>query len=210
MTAGWRFGSTFCLLAGSLTVSVLNDHRKPDPLVHPLSSIEESIDGWSGTDDPPFREAIEASLNATSYLSRTYRRGPATMNLFIAFYERERAGESMHSPKYCLAGGGWEMMDSGMVPVQFGGRTVRINNYLLYKGGEHSRILYWYQGRRRVVADEYFTKLYLVWDALRYGETSGSIVRITLGEQPGALQDGVAFAGQVLQQFGRCFGASQR
>ncbi len=209
MTAGWRFGSTLCLLAGSLSVSVLNDHRKPRPLVYPLSSIEKSIGGWTATDDPPFTEVIEASLNATSYLSRTYRRGPAQMNLFIAFYQQERAGESMHSPKYCLAGGGWEMVDSGMVAVQFSRRTARINNYLLYKGGEHARILYWYQGRRRVVADEYFTKMYLVWDALRYGETSGSIVRITLGEQPGALLEGVAFAGQVLQEIGRCFGSNQ-
>ena len=209
MTAGWRFGSTFCLLVGGLTFSVFNDHRKPNPLEHPLSSIEKSISGWTATDDPPFTEVIEASLNATSCLSRTYRRGPATMNLFIAFYEQERAGESMHSPKYCLGGGGWEMVDSGMVPVGFDGRTVRINNYVLYKGGEHSRILYWYQGRRRVVADEYFTKMYLVWDALRHGETSGSIVRITLGEQPGALQDGVGFAEQVLQQLGRCFGSNQ-
>ena len=209
MTAGWRFGSTFCLLVGGLTFSVFNDHRKPNPLVHPLSSIEKSISGWTATDDPPFTEVIEASLNATSCLSRTYRRGPATMNLFIAFYEQERAGESMHSPKYCLGGRGWEMVDSGMVPVGFDGRTVRINNYVLYKGGEHSRILYWYQGRRRVVADEYFTKMYLVWDALRHGETSGSIVRITLGEQPGALQDGVGFAEQVLQQLGRCFGSNQ-
>ena len=209
MTAGWRFGSTFCLLAGSLTLSVLNDHRKPNPLVYPLSSIDKSLAGWTATDDPPFREAIEASLQATAYLSRTYRRGPSTMNLFIAFYEQERAGESMHSPKYCLAGGGWEMVDSGMVPVPFDGGTAHGNNYLLYKAGEHARILYWYQGRRRVVADEYFTKMYLVWDALRHGETSGSIVRITLGEQPGALQDGVAFAGQVLQQLGHCFGSSQ-
>jgi len=197
------------LLAGSLVVSASNNHRRPRPLAHPLSSIEKSIGGWTGTDDPPFTEVVEASLNATSYLSRTYRRGSATMNLFVAFYEQERAGESMHSPKYCMGGGGWEMVDSGLMPVGFDGRTARINDYLLYKGGDHARILYWYQGRRRVVADEYLTKVYLVWDALRHGETSGSIVRITLDEQPGALQDGVAFAAQVLHQLGRCFGSSQ-
>jgi EpsI family protein len=206
MTPTWRFGSTVLLLAGSLGFSIMNDRRRPQPLAHPLESIEKSIDGWSGTDDPPLADRIEASLAATSYLSRTYRRGSGTINLFIAYYEKQRAGESMHSPKYCLPGGGWEMIDSGSVIVRVDGRALRISNYQLSKTGARSRILYWYQAPYRTMADEYLTKMYLVWDAIRHGQTSGSIVRLTLDERPQALPEGTEFAAQVVRQVRRCFG----
>jgi EpsI family protein len=209
MISAVRYGSTVCLLVGTLSVTLLDGQRKPQPLVRPLIDIEKSIAGWTGIDDPPMADRIEASLAATSYLSRTYRHGPASINLFIAFYAQQRAGESMHSPKYCLPGGGWEMVDSGMVAVPFDGQTIRVNNYTLYKGGEHSRILYWYQGKNRAVADEYMAKVYLVWDALRYGQTSGSIVRLTIEDGPIALQTGTQFAGEIVRQVQQCFGSRQ-
>jgi EpsI family protein len=206
MTPAWRFGSTVFLLAGSLAFTLADGQRKPQPLVQPLSSIPKSLAGWTGTDDAALTEPIEASLAATSYLARTYRRGSSAMNLFVAFYAQQRAGESMHSPKFCLGGGGWEMVDSGMVNIPFNGQPIRISNYTLYKGGEHARILYWYQGKNRAVADEYMAKAYLVWDALRYGQTSGSIVRLTIEQGPAALQDGTAFATEIASQVQRCFG----
>ena len=201
-----RFGITVILLSGALAVSGSNGLRKAKPLAHSFSTIAGQIGNWIGTDDTPLPDRIVASLASTSYITRTYRDGGQEMSLFVAYYANQRAGESMHSPKYCMPGGGWEMLDSGKTSVASNGRRIDVNNYILYRTGDRMRMLYWYQGPYRVVASEYKAKLYLLWDAARSGQTAGSIVRITTAEHPGALERAMDFAGRVIPEVERCFG----
>jgi EpsI family protein len=35
------------------------------------------------------------------------------VNLYIAYYNSQRKGEAVHSPRSCLPGGGWQMEDFG-------------------------------------------------------------------------------------------------
>ena len=46
------------------------------------------------------------------------------------------------------------------------------------KGVERQAVLYWYQGRGRVVANEYANKLWLMLDAARLRRTNGALVRL--------------------------------
>jgi EpsI family protein len=41
-------------------------------------------------------------------------------------------------------------------------------------------VLYWYQGRGRVIGNEYWSKIYLVLDAARYNRTDAAIVRVVV------------------------------
>ena len=201
-----RFGITVVLLSGALAVSGSNGLRKAAPLAHPFSTIADRIGNWIGTDDTPLPDRIVASLAPTSYITRTYRDGAQEMSLFVAYYANQRAGESMHSPKYCMPGGGWEMLNSGKTSVSSNGRRIDVNNYTLYRAGDRMRMIYWYQGPYRVVASEYKAKLYLLWDTARSGQTAGSIVRITTAEHPGALGSAMDFAGRIISEVERCFG----
>jgi EpsI family protein len=206
MIPTWRFGTTCLLLGSTLVASRMATFRSVQPLAQPLPAIDRQIGDWSATDDPPLAPRIAQSLAATSYISRTYRRGSRSISLFVAYYANQRAGETMHSPKYCMPGGGWEMVGSGGATVTVGDARVGVNNYLLLKAGERMRMLYWYQGRDRVIASEYLGKVFLVWDALRRGQTSGSIVRVMLTEDSEALAEGVNFSAQVIPQVAKCFG----
>jgi EpsI family protein len=206
MTASLRFTGTLVLLAGTLVLARFSALRNSQPLARPLTAIPARLEPWIGVDDTPLPNTIQASLAASSYLTRTYRYGPREMNLFIAYYANQRAGESMHSPKYCMPGGGWELMDTGNAEVISDGRRFSINNYTLYKSGERMRMLYWYQGRYRVIASEYRMKLYLLWDAARTGQTSGSIVRITAGADPDSLAQALQLAARIIPEVSRCFG----
>jgi|ERR1035438_8868870 EpsI family protein len=206
MNPTWRFGTTCVLLGSTFVASRVATLRGSQSLAQPLAAIDRQLGDWSATDDPPLAARIAESLAATSYLSRTYRHGSRSVNLFIAYYANQRAGETMHSPKYCIPGGGWEMMDSAGATVTLEGVRVPVNNYLLLKAGERLRMLYWYQGRDRVIASEYLGKVFLVWDALRRGQTSGSIVRVTLPDGPEAVDEGLEFSAQVIPQVARCFG----
>jgi len=200
------FGTTCLLLGSTLVASRVATLRGSQPLAQPLTAIDRQIGDWSATDDPPLPARIAESLSATSYLSRTYRHGNRSVNLFVAYYANQRSGETMHSPKYCMPGGGWEMVGSDGAAVVVGGARVDVNNYLLLKSGERMRMLYWYQGRDRVIASEYLGKVFLVWDALRRGQTSGSIVRVLLPEDSEALAEGLEFSAQVIPRVAKCFG----
>lgn len=201
-----RFGITVLLLSASLVASKLSERRTPDVLAQPLETIETRISGWTVGDAKPMSSDVLTVLKPTSYLSRTYRRSGKQLGLFIAFYAQQRAGESMHSPKNCLPGSGWEVWNYGTVDVPVNGQRVLVNKYSVQNGSERILVLYWYQSKRRIIASEYFGKICLVRDAITFGHTSGSIVRITLPDRPGALEDAVGFAALLIPQMQNCLG----
>jgi EpsI family protein len=151
---------------------------------------------------------VLGKLLPTSYLSRTYQKGGRQIGLFIAYYAQQRGGESMHSPKYCLPGGGWEIWNYGSVSVAMGGGDVRINKYSVHNGGNRAVVLYWYQSRKRILASEYLGKILLVKDSLTDGNTAGSIVKITVADTPAAVAEGIQFAAEVIPRMQDCLGHS--
>jgi EpsI family protein len=206
MNQNLRFSATVLAMSATLGVIRFARDRDQPALGFPISSIDRQVKGWTATDDTPPSAYILKSLGATSFLSRTYRRGAVDMNLWIAYYANQQAGETMHSPKYCLPGTGWELIAQDAARIPVGDESVAVNDYLMIRPGEQMGMLYWYQSRKRVVASEYAGKLALMWDAIRYGQTSGSIVRITLPEGNAHRAEGLAFAGEIIRQLARCYG----
>ena len=188
------------LLAGTLLATIRLDHRPIDSLARPLSTIATSMSGWSASDDPPLDDAVLKILVPTSYLSRTYHRGSDALNLFVAYYSQQRAGESMHSPKNCLPGSGWEVIQSGTTQIPVNGQLQVINNYVVQNAGERRIVFYWYQSRERIIAREALAKILLVHDALVGAGTGGSLVRIIIPNQPKLVPDTLKFASAVAEQ----------
>src|SRR5260370_36656427 len=122
-------GGTFLLGTAPLAAARLTSYRKSALLARPLDSIDRSISGLTGTDNPPPSDRVLEKLLLTSYLSRTYRKAGIEADLFIAFYAHQRAGESMHSPKHCLPGSGWEIWDYSSADIPVNGRSVRVDKY---------------------------------------------------------------------------------
>jgi EpsI family protein len=199
---------TALLLAATLGGYTLSERRKPDFLAQPLETIDKQIAGWTLTGSEALGAGVLGRLQLTSYISRQYEKDGAKLDLFIAYYAQQRAGESMHSPKYCLPGAGWEIWkhDSAMVPVN--GGQIRINQYSIQKSGQRMLVFYWYQSRRRIIASEYMGKILLARDALLDGRTAGSLVRIILPDVPSAPPEATEFASVLIPELQRCFGES--
>lgn len=201
------FAATVLLLLGTTVLSGLTARRIPETLAVPLDQIDSRIQGWTAMDDATLPAPTLHALAPTSYLVRTYRKGNSQLNLFIAFYSQQRAGESMHSPKHCLPGSGWEIWkhDSAFVPVH--GKRVQINKYSIQNSGERMLMFYWYQSKARIISSEYIGKILLARDTILSGLTAGSIVRITLPDTPESSTEGVAFATNLIPEVERCFGS---
>jgi len=210
MSLGFRLSphlaATFLLLAGTLAASKMMAHRKSEMLAQPLATIGRNVAGFAGVDNPALDEPTLRALNPTSYLSRTYSKGSLMADLFIAFYAQQRAGESMHSPKHCLPGSGWEIWNYDTMEVPAAGRRFTVNKYSISRESERRLVLYWYQSRNRIIASEYLGKLLLARDTLLQNATAASIVRVILPDQPGAPEIARAFAGELIPQVQLCFG----
>ncbi|MCZ6760770.1 MAG: EpsI family protein [Gemmatimonadetes bacterium] len=194
------FPAILLLLTATYLAANLSESRIPENLAQPLDSIPMQIGEWRGVDNGPLDERTSNVLKASSYLSRTYRKADEAIGLFVAFYAHQRAGETMHSPKNCLPGNGWEVWNYGTADIPVEGKTVTVNKYWVQADGGRKVILYWYQTPERIFASEYWGKLCLVWDALARQRTSGSIVRLVLEDKPEALREGISFASQMIPQ----------
>ena len=53
-----------------------------------------------------------------------------------------------------------------------------MNRYVIQKGGSRQLVLYWFQSHGRIVASEYWSKFYLVVDAVRMNRSDGAVLRI--------------------------------
>ena len=202
------FAATAALLAGTLYVGSLTARRVPEPLIRALQDISPTIDGWKAVDEHKLDARVLKSLTPTDYLSRMYRRGESELDLFIAFYAQQRAGESMHSPKHCLPGSGWEIWRHGSSMIPVNGKAVEVNKYSIQNAGARMLMFYWYQSTSRIVASEYVGKVLLARDTILTGRTGGSIVRITVPDKPDAEQQAVAFASKLIPEVQRCFGSN--
>jgi EpsI family protein len=143
-----------------------------------LSRLPVDIGGWRGRDAAPFTDDIVATLGVDDYVNRQYSRNGMPIAVYVGYYASQRSGDTIHSPQNCLPGAGWLPVSSGPHRLADGDRSVTVNRYEIAKGIDRQVVLYWYQGRGRVVAGEYANKAWLMFDAARYGRSSGGLVRL--------------------------------
>lgn len=150
----------------------------------PLHDIPTVIGDWRILQEGVVDAETEALLKADDTLSRSYVNSTNRQmaDLFVAFFKTQRAGAAPHSPKVCLPGSGWTPMESSVVSIAVPGRSeaIRVNRYMVARGGEKSLVLYWYQTPQRVIADEYAAKFYTIVDGVRYHRSDTSLVRIVV------------------------------
>lgn len=150
------------------------------PPREPLSNLPGVVDGWTGRDAKIDEDALRV-LGDGEFLLRFYTRpsGEPWVNLFIAYFATQRTGSTMHSPQNCLPGAGWLPIQSGRVSLRLAdGRSAEVNLYIIAKGLDRQFVLYWYQAHGRVVASEYWAKIYLVTDSMRWNRSDGAMVRV--------------------------------
>lgn len=146
----------------------------------PLDRMPLRVGEWQGHPEK-FSEQVLAKLGVDEYLSRFYfNSGHSQIHLYVGYYGSQRHGDTLvHSPRNCLPGAGWMPVKSGRIVIPLAGDdAMEVNRYVIQKGSEKQVVLYWYQSHGRVIASEYWAKIYLVIDAIRMKRTDGAIVRV--------------------------------
>ena len=142
-----------------------------------LATTPVSLQAWQGL-DVALDDDVLAQLGVDDYINRRYIAADAPpVALYVGYYASQRQGDTIHSPQNCLPGAGWRPVSAERTTVDFGGRTVPVNRFIIQKGLDRQAVFYWYQGRSRVVANEFANKAWLMLDAARLRRTDGGLVR---------------------------------
>ncbi len=167
-----------CLLGAAAFVgSASRPETRPARL--PLANLPMTIGPWQGHEAAPLDRETLAVLGADDYVNRWYQAQGGAATLFIAYYASQRQGDAIHSPMNCLPGSGWQPIERGREQIAVAGRVLDVNRYVVQQGTERQVVLYWYQGRGRTVASEYWSKAYLILDAALRHRSDGALVRVT-------------------------------
>jgi EpsI family protein len=145
--------------------------------------------GWQGRNDP-LDEHIVTTLGVSDYVNRSYVNVERErVDLYVGYYQSQRTGETIHSPKNCLPGSGWEPVRAGRLTIPMAAApAIVVNEYLVEKGPAQYLVLYWYQAHGRVIASEYSGKAWLVFDAITRNRTDEALVRVLTSTKNGESQ----------------------
>jgi len=170
------------LLAAEIVLFYAIPTKEHIPSPPPLEVFATNLGQWTMAREYPLAPDAEALLKADDTLTRDYQ-GPAKVELFVAFFKSQRAGVTTHSPKMCLPANGWAEESSRIISVKVPGEPapIPVNRYIVEKDGQRKLVLYWFQNWRRVTADEYLSKVYLIYDSIRYRRSDEALVRVVTG-----------------------------
>jgi EpsI family protein len=177
----FRSAVLIALFAGAFAVRSSLDAPRIMTSAVPLAQFPASLDEWQGRDFPLEPDVIKVAA-VNDYLNRQYQSSTAGLGLYIGYYQSQRQGEALHSPLFCLPGSGWQPVKTETTDLQIpgeGGGARTINALIVERGLDRLLVLYWYQTFGRVIASEYWRKLFLMHDALLSGRTDVALIRIT-------------------------------
>ena len=167
------------------------DRAGETPLVRPLDDIPLRLDAWEGY-SLTFDERTLGNAGVDQYIMRTYAAaGRPPVSVYIGFYSRQGVGRTIHSPRRCYTGSGWEVAscERRLIPIaRAPGGEIPVNRLLIRKEDHMQVVYYWFQSRGRAITSEYREKIQLVLDTILLGRNDGALVRMSTDAAPSAAE----------------------
>lgn len=149
----------------------------------------DKLGDWRGKHSKMDQIIID-SLNFDDYLVSDFVNSDdqSAVSLYIGYYGIQRADKVPHSPRACLPGGGWaiiELTSKNVDGVSIRDTPLVVNRVIIEKGGYKKLVYYWFAQRDRIVTNEWMVKWYLLIDSITKSRTDGALIRLTTLVRPG-------------------------
>lgn len=177
--AGWQAALIAILLAGGALAWWLQ--LRPSPLadVAPLAAFPTRIQSFEAV-EVPLEGAVEDILRADLNVQRSYL-GPddVPVLLYIGYYGTARGGRPEHTPRGCYTGAGWGIASARVMDLG-GGSKLRVNEYVVERGGERRLLFFWFRSHRRTgMVGGFDLAVDKIVGRLVYGRADGALVRLS-------------------------------
>ena len=151
-------------------------HVSKTPILQSFSNFPMKLGSWQGhfvSIDPEVVKRVGSDAHLKAEFQDSQH---PVVTLWIAYYESQsKSAGSIHSPKYCLAGGGWNTLESGKRHVEPGHP---VQYMLMEQAGARMIVYYWYIQGGRWVANEYARKFFTGYDGLVSRRNDGALIRL--------------------------------
>ncbi|MDX6269586.1 MAG: hypothetical protein QOD28_809 [Acidobacteriota bacterium] len=200
----WHFWALLLLLlAGGSVVNLWEHLGEASVIRRELKEFPTQVGRWQQRGaDTRFDAQTESVLRADDYLARDYALPDGRFaNFYVGYYATQRNGATYHSPLNCLPGAGWTLNEPAAIQITpaGGGQPFEANRYIIQNGDARQLLIYWYQGRGRAVASEYWGKIYTVVDSVKRRRSDGAMVRVIVPIQKSE-EDALALASELAAQ----------
>lgn len=174
-----RYLIIIVLLSGTIFYSQLRSDGKPVPIVKSLENFPKHIGSWSGKIHR-FSQAVYDMLGVDDSILINYKNdNEDEISMYVGYYESQKQGEIIHSPKNCMLGSGWQPIDISEIDISLDSRKIPVTKLILEKKSQKMVVLYWYQSGSRAIANEYIQRIYFIYDSIRYNRTNAAFIRFT-------------------------------
>ena len=159
-----------CIIAG-LFLAVLAVAGNYARFSEPPAAATLALDGYrlaaadtSYEIEPMDGEFLDL-LGAREVSFRTYRAADGKpVWIFMGYFDRQKEGSQVHSPKHCYPGAGWSILAESVVASPWGEDQVK--RLVVSDGNETRVVYYWFQTADRVLNNVFALKYYLTSRAL--------------------------------------------
>ena len=201
------------LLLATFAFSHTIEFREKIPAKKSLDNFPTEFSGWVSEGRQTLDQIYIDALNFSEYTMADFKNKEGrNVSLYLAYYESQKKGQSIHSPASCLPGSGWSfdstsIMSMSDIPGYVG--TMKVNRAVMQFGDATQIAYFWFSQRGRVLNNAYQLKIYNFWDALTMQRTDGALIRLitpvykneTLDEVDSRLQDFVRAFVPVLNDY---------
>ncbi|MFC1827412.1 exosortase C-terminal domain/associated protein EpsI, partial [Thermodesulfobacteriota bacterium] len=182
MISNKRLIIVFVLFAATFLLIQSTDSVREVTIKKSLSKFPARIGEYEKVSSRNLTESVASLLQVDDYVDYTYKAPDGvSISFYVSYFSAVGVKGGYHSPRNCLPGGGWQIASIEPLLLDIGRNkttTININAMTIQQGDEEQIVLYWYQNRGRIIASEYWEKIYLVWDALTKRRRDGSFIRI--------------------------------
>lgn len=186
--------SILILIAGGTFSMVLRHPPNTAISAIDLHSIPLDLDGWTGKEIPLDPETLRL-LDLSQYAYREYVDDSGfSLWLFVGYFTSQRFGSSVHSPRNCLPGSGWEIVNRSYSPLP-GDSSLTVNRMDISRGDFRQVMYYWFETRAGSLNNEFSLKGDLVISSIMRRPTDAAFIRVTVpavGYDPDAVKRKVA------------------
>lgn len=184
---------TFFLILSILTITFgftyAIKHLKPAiGAAKNLGAFPLQLDQWQGKTDVIDQATLDM-LSPDQYFSATYANvAGGRVQLFFDYFAHNSSSGGVHSPRNCLPGSGWAILDVEPREININGHIIPASRFHLQLGKARQVMDFWYVTRRGETANDYKFKFYAMLSSLALQPTDVAFIRFVALDNPSGLQ----------------------
>ncbi len=190
------------LVAGASFAEMSKGREDVIPQRKAFLNFPTKLGDWQGRNDYLSQFYLN-ELKLTDYVIINFnQRGTQNnVNFYSAYYQSQRKGAAVHSPRSCIPGDGWQIISYGQKEFPeftLDGHSLELNRAVIQKGESRQLVYFWFQQRGRTITNEYMVKWYLFYDAIMMNRTDGALLRLVT---PVSTAEDIGLADKRLEDF---------